>query len=112
VAEATARAAEGFGFVDLGAIDLRGRSAATRVYALHIAAAGDPSFTEFLGLHGRVLAAAQARPEAVSDDAADLAAAIAAALADKHGARYQRFYAALARRAPPESEPDYSLGGS
>ncbi len=35
VSEATARAARGFHFVDLGEHDLRGRSAATHVYALH-----------------------------------------------------------------------------
>ena len=90
VAEATARAAQGFRFVDLGEADLKGRSAATRVHALHGAAGGDDaSFAEFLKLHAAVLAAAGAA-------AADLAAAIASAAGHPHGARYAGFYATLA----------------
>ena len=63
VADATAQAAQGFRFVDLGEADLKGRSATTRVHALHGAAdAEDPSFAEFLKLHAAVLAAAGRSP--------------------------------------------------
>ena len=110
VSDATAQAALGFRFVDLAEADLKGRTVATSVYALHGAADGDdPSFTEFLSLHAAVLAAARTRPLAP----ADLDAAVASALGHKHGARYARFYARLASQAAAaktdEAEP--AVGG-
>jgi adenylate cyclase len=109
VSDATAQAAQGFRFVDLAEADLKGRTVATSVYALHGAADGDdPSFTEFLSLHTAVLAAARARPQAP----ADLVAAIAAAAGHPQGARYARFYARLAALgSAAEIEEDQSAGG-
>ncbi|HWG06486.1 MAG TPA: adenylate/guanylate cyclase domain-containing protein, partial [Beijerinckiaceae bacterium] len=87
VSEATARAAQGFRFVDLGLHDLRGRSAATRVFALHDAGTtpDDAEFATFERLHRAVLDATRGSPEQ--------AEAIAVASANPHGARYARFYA-------------------
>jgi adenylate cyclase len=111
VADATAQAAQGFRFVDLGEADLKGRSATTRVHALHGAAgAADPSFAEFLKLHAAVLAAARARPGAPSDL---LATAIASAAGHPDGARYAGFYATLAAPgAAAGTDEDHSPGRS
>ena len=110
VADATAQAAQGFRFVDLGEADLKGRSATTRVYALHGAAGGDdPSFAEFLKLHAAVLAAARARPEAPADLAAAIAAppAIPTAPAMPASMRHSPH-----TEPPPQTDQDYSPGGS
>lgn len=113
VSDATAQAAQGFRFVDLGEADLKGRSAATRVCALHGAAgADDPSFAEFLTRHAVVLAAARPLTRPSPDASADLAAAIAIATAHLHGKRYGRFYATLARGVRAKIEQNYSPGGS
>ncbi|MDB5648916.1 MAG: adenylate/guanylate cyclase protein [Hyphomicrobiales bacterium] len=82
VSEATARAATGFHFVDLGSLSLRGKKDALRVYALHGRDSGDESFAAFLSLHARALGG-----DAGAREAARL---------HPDGARYAAFYAASA----------------
>ena len=70
VSEATARAAQGFLFVDLGDIALRGKTERVRAFALHGRATGqDAEFHQFAETHARALdgdagalAAARAHP--------------------------------------------------
>jgi adenylate cyclase len=107
VSDATARAAPGFRFVDLGEVDLKGRSVGTHIYALHDVDAEDPSFAEFLRLHGAALAT-----HTGGTGPAALRAAVARAAAHPLGAHYARFYARLVEKAPTQIDTDYSPGGS
>jgi adenylate cyclase len=89
VSESTIKAAPHFCFVPLGAIDLKGKSQSTKVYALQ-GALKDASddFAEFLDLHAAALAAAEAR-------APDAPLRIKNARTHRHGEAYAQFYARL-----------------
>ncbi len=95
VAESTVRAAPNFCFIELGEIELKGKSRSTRIYALHSAAqdAGD-DFAEFLRLHAAALTAGRS-PDAMTR--------IAEARTHRHGASYAKFYARLALDAKPSA---------
>jgi adenylate cyclase len=91
VSETTVKAAPNFLFVGLGDIDLKGKSHALRVFALHGRASEDSAdFKSFLALHDAVLAAV-ARKDAKSHDI------IATARAHPESAPYTKFYAGLLR---------------
>lgn len=92
VSEETRRQAPGFLFVDLGAVALKGKAAATRVYALHGARDQETEdFAAFLALHEAAMAAVER--------GRDARAALAAAEAHPIGARYRALYARLSAEA-------------
>ena len=90
VSAATAQAARDFLFLPLGAIAIKGRTEATRVFALHGPAPADADFAAFEALHRDALAAAMVQ-------AAEAPAAIAKASAHPCAELYRASYAKLLR---------------
>ncbi len=90
VSAATAQAARDFLFLPLGAIAIKARTEATRVFALHGPAPADVDFAAFEALHHDALAAAMLQ-------AAEAPAAIAKASAHPCAELYRAFYAKLLR---------------
>lgn len=91
VSETTVEAAPGFLFVGLGDIDLKGKSHALRVFALHGSAKEDiADFKSFLALHEAVLAAVERKDIKIHE-------IIAAAQAHPESVPYVKFYAGLLR---------------
>ncbi|MGO9134204.1 MAG: CHASE2 domain-containing protein [Methylovirgula sp.] len=85
-------AAKDFLFLPLGEIDLKGRTAASNVFALHAAASGtDLDFHAFAALHQKALVATQAGTE-------DAAARLAEVRAHSLAKPYRRIYARLAQK--------------
>jgi adenylate cyclase len=92
VSSSIVKAAPDFVFLPLGRMDLKGKSAASEIYALHAAAKDAGSdFAAFAQLHKMAVAAAE---DGTPDAAARLAMANAHALA----APYAAFYARLAQK--------------
>ena len=89
VSRTTAQAAQGFLFVALGRLDLKGKSGGVRAFALHGTLADrTPAFDEFQRLHDAALAAVEAKAQ-------DAQQKIAQARAHSLGGIYATFYARL-----------------
>lgn len=86
VARSTREAADEFVFVDLGAADLKGKTAETSIFALHGRKTGkDAAFDEFLKLHDAVIVAAARQDRPITQE-------LAAARAHPASAPYHGYY--------------------